>query len=270
MKISFYITFLALVWWLEFFPVMAQRASVIELDETGIWNGLYIKGRISNKIGYYGEHHLRLRNKLDDVTSFVGRTRQIYNRAGINILFNNYFEAVIGPTLVWNYSPNPENVNFEKTVLEPRIWHQWLFMMPQMGRFKIYHQFRFEHRWRRSNAIGSSYDYTNRYRYKFFVYVPLNKKTIEVHSLFFSPSAEIFMHSGRSIVNNPFEDFRTYNGIGYVLSPKVTLFAGHMWTLGQRSSGFEYKTSHILRFNVLVGLDFRKLDTKLPQINLGY
>ncbi|WP_448519521.1 DUF2490 domain-containing protein [Rhodoflexus sp.] len=247
-----------------------QNTSTSSLEETGIWNGLYIKGRISNKIGYYGEHHFRVRNRLDNLTSFVGRTRQIYNRAGINILFNNYFEAVIGPTLVWNYTPDPTNENFERTTLEPRIWHQWLFIMPEMGRFKIFHQFRFEHRWRRSNKIGSTYDYTDRFRYKFFTYIPLNKKKIEVKTLFFSPSAEIFMQRGRSIVNNPFEDFRTYNGFGYVLNPKITFFAGHMWTFGQRSSGFEYRTSHIIRLNVLVGLDFRKLDSKLPQINLGY
>lgn len=78
------------------------------------------------------------------------------------------------------------------------------------------------------------------------------------------------MQSGKSIVNNPFEDFRTYNGFGYVLNQNITFFAGHMWTIGQKSSGFEYKTSHILRFNVFIGLDFRSIDKKLPLINLGY
>lgn len=246
-----------------------QGAS-IALEETGIWNGLYIKSRITNKIGYYGEHHYRVQNRADNVGSFVGRTRQIYNRAGVNIFFNEHIEAVIGPTLVLNFTPDRDNPNFERIVYEPRIWHQWLFVMPKMGRFKVYHQFRFEHRWKRDNDVGADFDYTNRYRYKLFAYVPINKKNIGLKTLFFSPSAEIFMHSGQSIVFHPFEDFRTYNGLGYVAHPNVTLFAGHMWTLGQKRSGFEYKTSHILRFNAFVGLDFRSLDKKLPQINLGY
>ena len=78
------------------------------------------------------------------------------------------------------------------------------------------------------------------------------------------------MHSGKSIIFNPFEDFRTYNGFGYILNPNITLFAGHMWTLGQKSSGYEYRTSHIFRFNVFVGLDSRKSTDKVPKTNIGY
>jgi hypothetical protein len=268
-RLSLYIT--TLVALLNFSDLSAQQtAPIIQLEETGIWNGLYIKAKASRKIGYYGEHHYRVRNRLDDLTSFVGRTRQIYNRAGINLFFNEYFEAVIGPTLVFNYSPQPGNEDFERVTVEPRIWHQWLFIMPPMGRFRVFHQFRFEHRWKRSNRKGAEYEYTDRYRYKFFAYIPINKKKIEEGALFFSPSAEIFLQSGRSIVYHPFEDFRTYNGFGYILNSNVTFFAGHMWTLGQKASGFEYRTSHILRFNVLLGLDLRKTDKKIPPINLGY
>ncbi len=250
--------------------VQSQTSSVTTMEETGIWNGLYIKGKITNKIGYYGEHHYRLRNSINNVNSFIGRTRQLYNRAGINIFFNENFEAVIGPTLVLNYTPDPRNDNFEKIVYEPRIWHQWLFIMPKMGRFKIYHQFRFEHRWKRSNVVDAVHDYTNRYRYKLFSYIPINNKKITTKTLFISPSVEIFMHTGKSIIYHPFEDFRTYNGIGYVLNENITFFAGHMWTIGQKNTGFEYRTSHILRFNVFVGMDFRKIETKIPSINLGY
>lgn len=248
----------------------AQSQSENMLEETGIWNGLYIKVKLSNKLGYYGEHHYRLRNRLDNVSSFVGRTRQVYNRAGLNIFFNKYFEAVIGPTLVLNFSPEPGNENFENITLEPRIWHQWLFIMPSMNKIRIFHQFRFEHRWKKSNIVGSNYDFTNRYRYKIFAYIPLNKESFDKGTLYFSPSAEIFMQSGRSIVYHPFEDFRTYNGVGYIMNSHVTFFVGHMWTYGQKSSGFQYRSSHIIRLNVMIGLDLRKIENKLPPVNLGY
>lgn len=250
--------------------VFAQDRSVSNLEETGLWSGVYIKGRFSEKLGYYAEHHFRQRNEIDNINSFVGRTRQVYNRAGLNIIFNKYFEAVIGPTLVFNYTPQPGNENFEKVVIEPRIWHQWLFKVPQMGRITLYNQFRFEHRWKRDNDVGAQFEYTNRYRYKLFAYVPINKSTLEKNTWYFSPSAEIFMHSGESIVNNPFEDFRTYNGIGYILNDNITFFAGHMWTIGQKNTGFEYRESHIIRLNVFIGLDFRKLENKIPPVNLGY
>lgn len=249
--------------------VKAQQRS-IQLEETGIWNGLYLRVRLTEKIGYYGEHHYRVRNRIDNVWSFYGRTRQWYNRAGINFLFNPYFEAVIGPTLVLNYTPRPGDPAYEYITLEPRIWHQWLLMMPPMGRVKIYHQFRFEHRWRRNNLKGSEYEYTDRYRYKFFAYIPINKPKIEKKTFFFSPSAEIFMHSGKTIIYHPFEDFRTYNGFGYVYNNRITFFAGHMYTLGQKNTGFEYRVSHILRFNVFIGLDARSIEKRLPNINLGF
>ncbi|GJM61567.1 hypothetical protein PEDI_21190 [Persicobacter diffluens] len=240
------------------------------MEETGMWFGAYLKVRFSERFGYYGEHHWRVRNDIDDVWSFYGRPRQLYNRAGLNIFFNDYFEAVIGPTLVLNFTPEPGNEEFDKISYEPRIWHQWLLKMPTMYNMKIYHQFRFEHRWKRDNSVGSEHDYTDRFRYKIFAYIPLNSKEIKEKTLFFSPSAEIFMHSGESIVANPMEDFRTYNGFGYVLNNNITFFVGHMYTLGQKSSGYEYKASHILRFNVFIGLDTRKIKDLLPRINLGY
>jgi len=250
--------------------LFAQENRSTTLGETGVWNGVYLKVKLKDKIGYYGEHHYRLRNSLNNLYSFVGRNRQVYNRAGINIFFNPNFEAVIGPTLVFNFTPDKSNPELKKVVVEPRIWHQWLFIMPAMGRVKVYHQFRFEHRWKRGNRFDDEFDYTNRYRYKLFAYIPINRKKIEERTLFFSPSAEIFMHTGKSIIFNPFEDFRTYNGLGYVYNKNITFFAGHMWTIGQQPQGNEYRTTHILRFNVFIGLDGRKIEDRLPPMNLGY
>ena len=264
--------FIILLFTCVFYPTTStsQTAASVELEETGIWFGAYMTIQINDKLGYYGEHHYRARNSIDNVTSFMGRPRQIYNRAGLNIFFTDKFEAVIGPALIVNYTPEPGNPAYEPYTLEPRIWSQWLFKTPYIGRVKLVNQFRFEHRWKKKNDVGAEYDYTNRYRYKFFAYVPINKKHIGIKTLFFSPSAEIFMHSGKSVIFNPFEDFRTYNGFGYVLNQNITFFAGHMWTLGQKSSGYEYRTSHVFRFNVYIGLDGRKSSNKLPKINLGY
>lgn len=247
-----------------------QTSSVSTLEETGIWEGFYLKIQLSKRLGYYAEHHYRSRNAIDNVRSFVGRPRQFYNRIGLNIFVSKNFEFVIGPALVFNYSPDPGNPDYESYTVEPRIWHQWLLKTAPIGRVKIMHQFRFEHRWKKENDIGAEYDYTNRFRYKIFAYIPLNSKYILPGTWFISPSAEIFMQSGKSIAYNPFEDFRTYNGVGYVLNNKVTFFAGHMWTFGQKSSGYEYRKSHVLRFNIYLGLDGRKSSEKLPKINLGY
>lgn len=248
----------------------AQDQSTTKLEGTGLWFGTYFKIRFHKNFGYYGEHHYRGKNAKDNVNSFVGRPGKVYNRLGLNFYVHKNFEAVIGPTFVVHFSPDPGNEAYDSPTMEYRVWEQLLFKSAALGRIKIYHQFRFEQRWRRSALSDSPYEYTNRYRYKFFAYIPLNTNYIVEKTIFFSPSAEIFMQSGKSIVYNPFEDFRTYNGFGYVLNKNFTFFVGHMWTIGQKSTGYEYKTNHIFRFNVYIGLDVRKDEGIIPKINLGY
>ena len=76
------------------------------------------------------------------------------------------------------------------------------------------------------------------------------------------------MHSGRSIVYHPFEDFRVYTGIGYVVNKNITLFGGHMWTLGQKTSGYQYKQTHIIRLNLFVNMDFRNHKKLMPHVRM--
>ncbi|WP_157600984.1 hypothetical protein [Persicobacter sp. CCB-QB2] len=114
--------FLLLVILLLPLSVSAQEqpsGSVTNMEETGMWFGAYLKVRFSERFGYYGEHHWRVRNDIDDVWSFYGRPRQLYNRAGLNIFFNDYFEAVIGPTLVLNFTQSPATKNLIKSVMSP-------------------------------------------------------------------------------------------------------------------------------------------------------
>lgn len=65
------------IWAALFFGVDCKGQSsapvaAIRLEETGIWNGLYLKGRFSNKVGYYGEHHYRERNRPEQVAPSSG------------------------------------------------------------------------------------------------------------------------------------------------------------------------------------------------------
>jgi hypothetical protein len=247
-----------------------QPASEAQINKpnSGLWTGLYTKLRLSDRVFYYAETHYRRKSSLDNRMDFVGSMSQVYNRHGATYLFNKYFEITAGPVVVLNYGPR-DNPNFNRMVLEYRFWHQWLFIMPQMGRTKIYHQFRFEHRSKKNNDVGASYQYTDRYRYKIFAYIPLNSSYIGDKTWFLSPSAEIFMHSGKSIVYNPFEDFRVYTGLGYIFNKNFMFFGGHMWTIGQTSRGFQYRQNHIIRLNLYVNFDLRSPQKTIPKIHLA-
>jgi hypothetical protein len=228
---------------------------------TESWNGLYLKFRLSEKLFYYQENHYRRRSSADNRLDFVGRMSQLYNRAGLTYLVTPTFEVTLGPTLVWNYTPDPGNPNFEKTVIEPRIWHQWLFVQ-NYGRVKMLHQFRFEHRWKRTNNLGSEFDYTDRWRYKLFFYIPVNKPKMEDKTFFISPSNEFFFEAGKN-TRGIFEENRVYTAVGYTYG-KFQFFGGHMWTYGPTSTPMVFRNRHIIRLNVMINLDLRK-DNLIPK-----
>ncbi|MAN86535.1 MAG: hypothetical protein CL555_06650 [Algoriphagus sp.] len=237
---------------------LAQSSPVTEPQglpaTTELWNGLYLKLRLSEKWWWYQENHYRRRSSIDNRSEFVGRMGQVYNRFGMTYLFTDNFEVTFGPTLVWNYTPEPGNPEFETSVLEPRIWHQWL-LTQGVGRVKVLHQFRFEHRFKRLNNVGDDYDFTNRYRYKITAYVPLNKPKMENKTFFIAPSNEIFFETGKTKLNI-FEENRLYTAIGYTYN-NLMFFGGHMWTYGPTSTLGIYRNRHIIRLNIMYTFDFR-------------
>lgn len=233
--------------------VPTERISLPATTES--WNGLYLKLRMTEKWWWYQENHYRRRNSIDNRSDFVGRMSQFYNRFGFTYLFTDNFEVTFGPTLVWNFSPEPGNPAYLNSVLEPRFWHQWL-LTQAVGPVKILHQFRFEHRFKRANNIGAEFQYTDRWRYKITAYVPLNKPRMENKTLFIAPSNEFFFEAGKQTLNI-FEENRVYTAIGYTYN-NYMFFGGHMWTYGPTAVPGTYRNRHIIRLNVMYTIDFRE------------
>lgn len=233
-------------------PIPTERTNLPATTE--VWNGVYLKLRLSDKWWWYQENHYRRKNSIDNRTDFIGRMGQVYNRFGLTYMFTDNFEVTFGPTLVYNYTPQPGNDEFEKVVVEPRFWHQWLFTQG-VGRVKVLHQFRFEHRFKRANDLGADYQYTNRYRYKITAYVPLNNPKMENKTLFIAPSNEIFIESGKQKLNI-FEENRIYTAIGYTYN-NFMFFGGHMWTYGSTPELGVYRNRHVIRLNMMYTFDFR-------------
>lgn len=227
---------------------------------TESWNGLYLKFRLSDKIFWYQEAHYRRRNSIENRADFVGRMSQIYNRGGFVWLFNDQFEVTVGPTLVWNFTPDPDDPTYLSSTLEPRLWHQWL-LTQSIGGVKLLHQFRFEHRFKRDNDLGAEYIYTDRYRYKITAYIPLNKPRMENKTFFLAPSNEIFFETGKHQIDI-LEENRVYTAIGYTYN-NFMFFGGHMWTYGPTNVRGVYRNRHIIRLNVMYTLDFRSKRTPI-------
>jgi hypothetical protein len=252
------------VLFLLFLPIGTElKAQSVTIPEERInlpattesWNGLYLKLRLTDRWFWYQENHYRRRSSIDNRSDFVGRMSQFYNRFGFTYLFADNFEVTFGPTLVWNFTPDPENPEYLPSVLEPRFWHQWLFTQG-VGRVKLIHQFRIEHRFKRANDIGAEFQYTNRWRYKITAYIPINKTRMENKTFFIAPSNEFFFESGR-YVTDIFEENRVYTALGYTLN-NYMFFGGHMWTYGPSQIPGTYRNRHIIRLNLMYSFDFRE------------
>ncbi len=244
--------------------VVANEKS-FETPETFLWLSSYNNFRISDKVFWVAQLHYR-RTEYEGL-DFIGRMAQLYNRHAISYMVSSNISVSLGGVLRLDYSPQPGNDLFEPLVYEPRIWHEYLFVMPS-PRYQIYHRIRLEHRWSRSARKGSEYIYRNRYRYQFSMKIPLNGKKLVPGSFYAKPDIEIILQSGKEVTNSPIDDLRLYGSIAYIANPRVSYSAGLMYTTGQQlNDGSIYRQRWGIRFNAYVSLDFRKKSKQLPTIN---
>ncbi len=254
---------------LSVFTSFAQRGpgnAEFQPPRNNLWLGTYTKLRLSDKLFWDAQFHYRTENYQS--TPLVGRLAQIYNRHGLSYMPTSNFVFTVGPVLRLNYTPEPGNPEFNKLVLEPRIWHEYLFAMPY-SRFIVYHRLRIEHRWSIGNRLNDDWIFRNRWRYKFYMAIPLNNTKLMPGTWFIIPDAEIIMQTGNPVGGSPMEDLRIYTQFGYIKSPRVKYTAGLMWTTGQGlNDPFLYSNRWVVRLNVYLSLDLRKLESKVPEIRI--
>lgn len=261
--ITFTIFFLAILLPLSVYTQDRPEATITKKPQTFVWLNTYGKIKMSEKWYWTAETHFRTQEYNN--TDYVGRFAQWYNRHGAQYIFNSNFSATAGFVLRFNFTPEPGNEDFEKVVLEPRFWHEYMFSVPLFD-FMAYHRLRFEHRFSRSNLKGSDYNYRNRYRYKFFLTIPINDSELKPGTFYFQPDVEIILQSGNPVIDSPVDDLRLSPKIGYIASPRLKYSLAMMYTTGQTlDDGAIYNSRWILNFNVYFNLDFRKLEKRIPQ-----
>lgn len=209
---------------------------------------------------------MHYRRAAYDGTPFVGKISKIYNRHAINYLFSKNFNVSLGGVLRLNFTPDPGNSEYLEVVHEPRIWHEYLFVIP-FPRFQAYHRVRIEHRWSRSNRINDDWIYRNRWRYKFYMKIPLNNRQLVPGTIYFNPDVEIILQTGKNVIGSHIEDLRLYPSIAYISNPRVSYSAGLMYTTGQELyDGIQYSQRWVVRISAYISLDFRRLERRIPAI----
>ncbi|QNL21521.1 DUF2490 domain-containing protein [Hyphobacterium sp. CCMP332] len=218
--------------------------------ETGIWYGLYTKYMIANKLFYYGEYHVRR-------TEWNTHMNKLYLRFGLAYLINPSLEITAGFVNPYSWYQVESRELEDRVVPEFRFWQQFLFVQ-EVGRLKLYHQFRFEERWKRDHFKGEPYHFSQRYRYKFTIYTPLNHNHIQNKTVFLAQNAEIFIQSGQKVIYNNLEEIRVFNGIGYLLNNNWQFQLGYAWHYAQKPEGHKFRHQDIIRMSVYHNMDLRR------------
>jgi hypothetical protein len=230
--------------------------------DPGFWLGYYTKFRLSEKMFYYGEYHLRMRHGFSQVN-------KIYLRYGATYLLTKKVELTVGIATPLDFAKFPDRPNTEYVVPEFRFWEQAVFVLPVL-RSKTYHQIRLEQRWKRKNDVGAEFKFSYRWRYKFTIYVPLNHHHLQPKTLFFSFYDEIFIQSGKSIVYNHFEDNRMFVGLGYIVGNGLQVQSGYLWNFHHDGSPYIYESQDIWRVALYHQIDFYgRKRSRQPPIRSG-
>lgn len=99
--------------------------------------------------------------------------------------------------------------------------------------------------------------------------IPLNNKQLVPKTWFLVPDVEIMMQTGKPVGGSLLEDLRVYPQIGYIVNPTMKYTAGMMYTTGQRlADPFDFRSRWIMRINLYLSLDFRKLQNKIPEARI--
>ena len=178
----------------------------VDEDQAGAWYMYFWNTTIKNgPWGFQGDIQHRNWDILGDMEQLMLRGGLTYRPAGTAITF----------TLGYAHIRTGELGEGTSIVHENRIYQEALFSQKIGGRFYLTHRFRYEQR------FVEGQDMRTRYRYNFFLNVPLNKKDLQPGAIYLAFYNELFINGQRDIGNDNevalFDRNRVYGAIGYSL-----------------------------------------------------
>lgn len=217
-------------------PSFAQSTT----GKMGSWLMFFNQTRLHEKWSIHSE----LQYRSFEITP---NTEQIMLRIGANFHINTNYSASIGYAYIPNFAFDKENIKGVE-VSENRMWQQF-FMKNNLGRVNFEHRYRLEQRWLQTT---NGEKYLNRIRYLLRVNIPLNKKTIEKHTVFLAFYNELFIH----FTSTPFDRNRLYGAIGYRALPYLNI------QLGSLAQTVGTTTKHYLQTAFFYNPDLRRKEKR--------
>ena len=220
---------------ITFFMPKKGEAQINE-DKTGAWYMYFFNTTIKESPwGVQGDIQYRNWNVAGDLEQLLLRGGITYKPKSANIkLTLGYGNVTTG-----SYGSD------KSTTTESRVYQEALFPVQFGNRFYTNHRFRYEQR------FVESQDFRTRYRYNFFLNIPLNKAAMDNKTLYLAFYNEIFINGQRKIGNGKsveiFDRNRFYVAAGYMIKKGLKIQLGIMnqttntWQKNQFQLSFHQK-----------------------------
>ncbi len=221
---------------------------------TNWWNGIIGHYRLSDKWGLYDELHIRRANYLETWQQFLFRP-------GINYFLNDNVVFTLGYTYIQTYPYGSQPV--PTVIPENNIWQQ-VILKHKKGKVSITHRYRWEERFigkaildtEKNNYIISGTNYTNRFRYRIIVGVPIK------NNWSFTFYDEVFISIDKKMQQFGFNQNWITGLINYKVSENLKISVGMMQQYFKKSDGIHYENNPTIQFGIGYKFDFRKNESK--------
>lgn len=208
------------------------------------WYMFFGSYNLNSKIGLHTEYQWR-RNDI------IKNWQQSLARIGLIYKWNNEISFTMGYGHIITYPYGKQPVS--QTFLEHRIWEQVL-ISHKIQNSDIKHRYRLEHRWLENS---SHWKYFNRFRYQFWIDIPLLNIS-ENKKLLFTFYDEAFINFGKNVQKNIFDQNRLYGSIGLMINPNTIVRIGYMNHIIMKSDGIHEEMNHTLQISLHQNLSLKK------------
>lgn len=210
-------TFILSTYLTLFFLLPNISFAQIDEDKVGAWYMYFFNSSIKKSTwGFQGDVQYRNWNLAGDL-------EQLLVRGGVTFKPKN---APVKFTLGYaNITSGAYGVD-KTTSMESRIYQEALYPVNFGKRFYTNHRFRFEQRFIPNQNLRT------RFRYNFFLNIPINGTELNSNTFYLALYNELFINGQRNIGNGKaveiFDRNRFYAALGYVLSDNIKFQLGIM------------------------------------------
>jgi hypothetical protein len=202
-------------------------------------------------LGYYNT--LNLRGQWSINSDFQFRTKdgfskysQALGRMGLTYKLHNKVSVTAG------FAHFRFFINNRVSRAEWRPWQE-IMLNDELSKLKISHRIRAEQRFNESvinNLPSGTFQFNHRFRYRIDIRFPLIKSSDSERKLNILFGNEVMVNAGKKIVYNYFDQNRSYAGINFEVSKKLSLQLQYIRIWQQSSSGDVLNVSDVFRFNI--------------------